>query len=99
MDNTPFSKKCEILGALHMFYSNTDNEGWKEFFTWSDVGLPMAWMVSANLITIKSEGKQHVNDAWDMFCEMISIDADAKYSSLEDCFTASPNPPISDNEG
>jgi hypothetical protein len=99
MDNTPFSKKCEILGRLHIFYGDTDNAGWKDFFAWSDLGLPMAWMASSGLVTVKTEGKQYVNDAWDMFCTLINIDANAKYESLEDCFAASPNPPLDEDEG
>lgn len=99
MDSTPFSKKCEILGNLYLFYSDTTNESWRQFFTWADLGLPMAWMASSDWITIKPDAKQYVNDTWKMFCEMIAIDADAKYNSLQDCFTASPNPPLADDEG
>ena len=98
MDNTPFSKKCDILGSLHILYGDTDNAGWKDFFAWSDLGLPMAWMASSSLITIKAEGKQYVNDAWNMFCTVIDIDANAKYDSLFDCFAASPHPPLSDED-
>ncbi len=99
MVNTPFSKKCDILAMLWVFYKDTDNEGWQEFFKWADIGLPMAYMSSQGHITIKKDGKNFLEDTWNAFCEMISIDPKADYETLADCFEVSPNDPIEvDNE-
>jgi hypothetical protein len=88
---TPFSTKCEILSLLWTVYKDTDNENWADFFRWSDVGLPLAYMISQDLATAKAEGKEIVNETWSIFCEMISIDPDEKYTDLASVMAASPN--------
>jgi len=102
MSKTPFSKKCDILGSLWLFYREDmeKSETWNEFLTWSDVGLPMSYLVSQNLVTLNGEeAETYVNDAWDVFCEMISIDSNDEYADLADCFAKSPNAPLENNEG
>ena len=94
MSKTTFSSKCEILGSLWMWYKDTDNETWGEFFTWADVGLPLAYVVWQDMATAKPEGKESIEETWVVFCEMISIDPNSKYDSLKSAFEASSNPPI-----
>ena len=94
MSKTNFSKKCEILGMLWSFYKDTDNEGWTAFFDWADLGCPMAYLQWQDMVTIKTDSKPLVEDTWDKFCDMISIDANGSYDSLKAAFDASPNEPI-----
>jgi hypothetical protein len=94
MSKTTFSTKCEILGTLWLWYKDTDNEDWSEFFSWADVGLPLAYASWQNLSTLKPEGKNTVEETWTEFCTMISIDPDAKYTDLKGAFSASPNKEI-----
>jgi hypothetical protein len=89
MSKTTFSKKCEILGTLWSFYKDTDNDTWQEFFSWADLGLPMAYLSWQKMVTIKAEHKGLIDDAWNVFCEMIEIDADASYTNLAATFDAS----------
>ena len=89
MSKTTFSDKCEILGSLWSWYKNTDNDTWKEFFVWADIGLPLAYMAWQDLATVKADGKDSINEVWDIFCEMIDIDPELKYSNLEEAFAAS----------
>lgn len=100
MSQTPFSNKVEILGQFWLFYRQQTKEdsGWVEFFRWADIGMPMAYMAWQELVTIKPSSKQYVNDVWDMFCDILSVDANARYGSLEEVFDASPNAEI-DAEG
>jgi hypothetical protein len=91
---TAFSTKCEILGTLWTFYKDTENETWAEFFAWADIGLPLAYNVWQGLATAKPEGKDIVENTWDIFCEMISIDPSGKYDGLSAAFAASPQPEI-----
>jgi hypothetical protein len=74
-----------------MFYKDTDNKQWSEFFAWGDVGLPLSYMITQGYVTPKEDGKIAVNEVWDVFCNMISIDPNGKYESLRDAFDASPN--------
>lgn len=94
MSKTTFSNKCEILGSLWMWYKDTDNEIWQEFFTWADLGLPIAYCVWQDLATPKPEAKTIVEETWATFCDMVDIDPAGKYANLKDAFGASPNPPL-----
>lgn len=94
MSKTNFSNKCEILGSLYMWYKDTDNETWQEFFTWADLGLPLAYLAWQDLATAKPEGKEIIEDTWNVFCEMIAIDPNLKYGNLAEAFDASSNPKL-----
>ena len=98
MSKTTYSSKCEILGTLWAFYKDTENEAWQEFFEWADVGLPLSYFVWQDYCTLKDSGKVTIDETWVTFCEMISIDADAKYTNLRSAFDASSNPPLEDEE-
>lgn len=93
MGKTPFSNKCEILGNLWLFYSEKaqEHDGWRDFFEWANVGLPLAYASWQGLATIKPEGKDIVNETWETFCKVIAIDPLAKYADLNEAFESSPN--------
>lgn len=97
MSKTPFSSKCQVLGELWLFHREdaSNNDAWREFFEWADIGLPMAYMAWQGLITVKADAKEYINNPYDVFCEMVSIDKDTDYPSLADAFAASPNAPVS----
>ena len=94
MSKTNFSNKCEILGNLWMWYKDTDNESWAEFFAWADLGLPLAYLTWQGLATAKPDGKNVIEETWNVFCEMISVDPNGKYTDLQSAFSASPNSPV-----
>ena len=94
MSTTNFDKKCEILGNLWTFYKDTDNEDWQEFFNWSDLGCPMAYLQWQGMVTIETESRHLIDDTWEVFCGMIEIDVDGSYDSLKGAFDASSNAPI-----
>ena len=91
MSKTTFSNKCEILGSLWMWHRNTEDETWREFFEWGDVGLPLAYFIKQGYANPKDEGKDAIEECWNVFCEMIDIDPLLRYISLEDAFDASSN--------
>ena len=86
-----FSDKCKVLGELWLFHSHTKDEVWSEFMEYADLGLPMAYMADMGMITIKAESKHYINETWSIFCEMIDIDPDGRYTSLQEAFDASPH--------
>ena len=97
---TPFSKRCEILGQLWLFYrdNHSDDLTWDKYFEVYDIGLPLAYMVWAEVATVKRGSESYVNEAWDDACGIIDVDRDAKYESLTEFFAASPNEPLEDEE-
>ena len=88
MSKTAFSKKCEILGSMWLFYrDNEDNDQvFKDFFRWADIGMPLAYMVWENMARPTADGKKNVEAAWNMLCEILQCDAYASYTSLDDMF-------------
>lgn len=98
MNKTPFSKKCEILGQIHLFYSDTDEEGWADLFAYADVGFPLAYMEWAGLAKATDDGMNYVEEAWRLTCNTINVDVDGEYDSLVALFDASPNPPVDEEE-
>jgi hypothetical protein len=94
MNKTNFSKKCEIMGQIHLFYGDTDAEGWVDLFTYADVGFPLAYMVWTDVATV-NEGKEfYIDEAWNMLCATVNVDPDGEYEDLTAFFAASPNPPL-----
>lgn len=88
MSKTPFSKKCEILGSLWILYRDDDSraDAWVEFFAWADVALPLSYMAWQNVATPKPEGKAFIEEAWSMYCNILGIDANAKWDNLRHTF-------------
>ena len=100
MSKTPFSKQVEILGQVWFFYKEQaqDHDAWREFFEYADLGLPLAYLAFTDMCNIKPEGKRIILDTWTTLCDVLDVDPDARYDSLEALFDASPNEPI-DAEG
>lgn len=100
MSQTPFSNKVEILGEFWMFYRDQaeKDEGWQDFLSWADIGLPMAYMAWQELVTIKPDSKIYVEQTWDVLCEMLNLDPQSRFGSIAEMFDASPNDPL-DAEG
>ena len=79
---TDFSRKCEILGDLWIEY-RTDDE-FKDFIEYNDIGLPIAYAVSTNLVKVEPQGELYINETWDLFIDALGLDYNAEYESLED---------------
>ena len=100
MSKTAFSSKCQILGELWLYYREDAkvDEVWSQFFDWADVALPLSYMIWQNLAVLDpdnpSEGTEFIDAAWTTFCEMINIDPNSAYTTLGDCWDASPNAPL-----
>jgi hypothetical protein len=97
MSKTTFSDKADILGELWLNYRQDikGNDAWEEFFEWADVALPLSFMLSKGYADMPTDdGVEMIEQAWDVFCEMIEIDAQAEYANLGECFEKSPNKEI-----
>ena len=51
--NTPIDKQAEILAQLWMDYR--DEEYFKDFFEYADLGFPLAYLISTNVVTRNPE--------------------------------------------
>lgn len=92
-----FSTKADILGELWLEYREDikGQESWEEFFEWADIALPLSFMLSKGYADMPTDdGVSMIEQAWDVFCEMISIDPEVEYANLGECFAISPNSDI-----
>lgn len=96
MSKTTFSDKCRILGDFWLDYREDAkrDENWQEFFDFADMGLPLAFLTDRGYAVITDEGKEVVEEAWFVFCEVCGVDADEAYITVSDVFDASPQPAI-----
>jgi len=95
MSNTPFSDKCGILAWFWVNWKDDErnHESWKQFYHIYDVGLPLAWMLDGDYVTLKRGndlGKKAIEETWTALCQALDVDENKKYESLQDMFDASP---------
>jgi hypothetical protein len=82
LGTTPFSKKCEILGDLWLDYR--EDESFKDFFEYNDLGVPIAYAVQEKLIEkLTSEGTRIVEESFRLLLAGLSVE-DTGFDSLED---------------
>lgn len=77
-----FSSKCQILGDLWVYYR--DNEEFTDFVEYNDIGLPIAYAVSAGLVKAEPQGELYVNETWDLFVGALGLDHSSEWESLDD---------------
>ena len=93
MSSTPFSNKCDILGALWLNYREEaeTNEAWKAFFDYNDVALPLSYFIADGIVNPSDDGEamRLVDETWELFCQYIDIDQEAMYEDISAAFAAS----------
>ena len=76
-----FSSKCEILGDLWLNYR--DDEAFIDFIEYNDIGLPLAYCISAGLAKAEPQGELYINETWDLLVEALGIDGEQFWDSLD----------------
>lgn len=79
--NTDFSNRCNILADLWLNYKN-DTE-FSDFIEYNDIGLPLAFAISQEIVVASDMATQYINETWDLFLESLGI-KDTGYSSLDE---------------
>jgi hypothetical protein len=80
---TDFTTRCEILGELYDDYSQQKN--FKDFIEFNDIGMPLAYFVSADLCEASDDGIRYINETWDLFLVALDLE-DIGYHNLEHVF-------------
>lgn len=82
MVNTPFSKKCDILGDLYS--AGQTNEEVVSSDLWNDWADTLWICLAAKVgyVTINDSFHFFVESAWDAFCDYLGIDMYGDYPSL-----------------
>lgn len=85
---TTFSNRCSILGDFWVAYK--DDNQFRDFVRYSDIALPLAYMLSTNMVSAnQSRGdymptaEEYINEAWDTLLALLELD-DEGFQSLDD---------------
>ena len=90
MAETSFENKVGILSYLWLNYR--DHEDWKDFIAWSDLGLPLAYMLENKIVTLPSEEDEgtfshatgFIDETWEMFLAKAGALEDTGFDDIEE---------------
>lgn len=80
-NSTDFSSKCMILGELWLNYR--DDENFTDFIEYNDIGLPLAYMISENIVGITEKTQTFVDETWTLLLSALEVE-DTGFESLDD---------------
>lgn len=81
---TSFENKCAILADVWMNYR--DDEDFKDFVEYNDLGLPMAYMIDNGIVEIEdgTVGANFINETFRLLLSGLDIEEDLGFETLED---------------
>ena len=78
---TPYSNRCEILADLWTSY-RTDDE-FVDFVEYNDLGLPLAYAVSTEIVQNNPLVEAFINETWELFLGALKVE-DTGFETIED---------------
>ena len=72
---TTFDNKCIILADLWMNYR--DDEDFEDYIAYNDLGLPLAYAISAGIVEESEQANNFVNEAFDLLLAGLGIEEDS----------------------
>jgi hypothetical protein len=82
---TEFPSKCNILAEIWLNHRNDEN--YEDFVEYNDLGLPLAFALSQEIIEVSEKAKSFIEEAFDLLLETIDIN-DEGFSSFADMLKA-----------
>ena len=79
---TTYKNKCAILGQLWQDYR--DETDFEDFVQYNDLGLPLAYLISQEIVKSSPQAEIYVNETFELFLMALEADMDEDYESLED---------------
>ena len=86
MDNNDFLNKVSILAELWMNYR--DQEQLEDFVSYNDLGLPLAYFIHNDLVTISTQAEMYIHETYSLLLAALEIEDDS-YESLDQLLDAS----------
>jgi len=78
---TTFENKCYILSDLWMNYRSEDNL--KDFIWYNDIGLPLSYMLSEEIVQSTPEAMKLVDETFDLLLAAVESE-DKGFDSLDE---------------
>jgi hypothetical protein len=66
-----------------------DDEEFEDFCDYNDIGLPLAYFVSADLVTLNDIAEVYISETFDLLCAALGLPLNEAYDSLELMFEVS----------
>jgi len=66
-----FQTKCNILGQF--WFEFRDDEKLKDFIEYNDIGLPLAWFISTDVVVPNPVAETYVCETFDLFMAALKI--------------------------
>lgn len=82
---TPIETRATILGDLWLSYG--DDEAFKEFVSYNDLGLPLAYALSEGIIDPTKQVYAFINETFDLLLAALGLQDDS-YEDLNDMLSA-----------
>jgi hypothetical protein len=82
--NTPYSKRCEILGQLWIQYS--DEESLEDFFSYNDLGLSLSFAIDNEIVKSTPIAEGYINETFDLLLAALSME-DKGFDNLDELFS------------
>jgi hypothetical protein len=76
------NNKIAVLADLYLNYR--DEEQFKEFADYNDIGLPIAHLVHTGLCTMNKSGEIYVEETYDLLVTAMGVDPEESYVTIED---------------
>jgi hypothetical protein len=89
-DTTDFRSKAEILAELWLDYR--DDEGFKDFIEYNDLGLPLAYAVANGIVDSNEMVERFVDETFRVLLAATGVE-DIGYDNLQDLLEQAPEAP------
>lgn len=78
---TPFKNRCDILADLWMSYRF--DKQFEDFIQYNDIGLPLAFLISEELVKPTPSAKTMVEESFELLLASLQLE-DSGFDSLDD---------------
>ncbi len=79
---TKFEDRCGILAEIWLNYR--DDEEFADFIEYNDLGLPLAYAISAGIVEGTEKAEGFVNETFDLLLASLDVEGDTGFETLED---------------
>ena len=74
--------KCEFIEQFAKM--SIEAEVYQDFITYNDLGIPLAVCVVAELVDVKDEAKEIIDETFLLMCELLEVDPNVEYADFDD---------------
>lgn len=86
MNTTTQENKAHILAELWLNYR--DDQNFEDFISYNDLGLPLAYLLSAEIVKRTEMADKFINETFDLLLASLEV-TDTGFDNLDDVFLAS----------